>query len=73
MKRLDVFRAIDDEREAQLVKWGEQHHDPDRWNTILTEETGEAAKEVNEGDHQKMVAELIQVAAVAVAWLEDWA
>lgn len=44
--------------------------------TVLTEEVGEAAHEVNEGiggryiDKRRLLKELIQVAAVAVAWAE---
>lgn len=43
---------------------------------VLTEEVGEAAHEVNEGiggryvDKRRLLKELIQVAAVAVAWAE---
>lgn len=45
---------------------------------VLTEEVGEVAKEVNENAHrastprrrEKMETELVQVAAVAVAWIE---
>lgn len=42
--------------------------------SILLEEVGEVAKEVNElhepGAQQRLREELVQVAAVAVAWLE---
>jgi NTP pyrophosphatase (non-canonical NTP hydrolase) len=45
--------------------------------TVLAEEVGEAAHEVNEGigpdrfiDKRRLLKELIQVAAVAVAWAE---
>ena len=44
--------------------------------TVLAEEVGEAAHEVNEGiggryiDKRRLLKELIQVAAVAVAWSE---
>ena len=41
-----------------------------KWNAILTEETGEVAKEVNEEDRVKMRAELVQVAAVALNWIK---
>jgi len=65
------------ERCAQDAKWGEQNHPPLQWLAILTEEVGELAKEVNEHHWReqpntltKLRAELVQVAAVAVAWLE---
>lgn len=65
------------ERVRQDQKWGEQNHPPIEWLAILTEEVGELAKEVNEHRWRerpdslaKLRAELVQVAAVAVAWLE---
>ncbi len=68
------------ERERQDVKWGEQNHDPARWLMILGEEYGEACKagcDLTWPNPQKprcMVAEfraeLVQVAAVAVAMIE---
>ena len=69
--------AILRERRDQDDKWGEQNHPPLHWLAILTEEVGELAKEVNEHYWReqrdtltKLRAELVQVAAVAVAWLE---
>jgi len=38
---------------------------------VLVEEVGEAASEVHEGDDTRLYNELIQVAAVAVAWAES--
>ncbi|MCX5229707.1 hypothetical protein [Streptomyces sp. NBC_00233] len=88
--------ALDDERQAQLAKWGEQKH-PDgagragyiekagiardaclmdalvndggpRWSLILLEEVYEA---LAEEDLVRLRAELVQVAAVAAAWVRD--
>jgi len=60
------------EREIQDQKWGSQRHLPDlKWFAILGEEVGEAARAIL--DHEgkaRLQAELIQVAAVAVAWIE---
>lgn len=73
-----IFNSILLERKRQDLKWGPQSHWNTIWNNILGEEVGEVAKEVNTQafnqkdfkiDHLKN--ELIQVAAVAVAWLED--
>lgn len=80
-------RVLDDiaaERDAQAAKWGEQNHTPMEWMAILTEEVGEAMKEALEehwlGIHyfdkredvlRRYRAELIQVAAVAIAALES--
>jgi len=51
--------------------------DPERL-AVLVEEVGEAGHEVNEGigdhaklDRAKLRKELVQVAAVAVAWIEE--
>jgi hypothetical protein len=38
--------------------------------TVLVEEVGEVARAVLEGDTASLRAELVQVAAVAVAWIE---
>jgi NTP pyrophosphatase (non-canonical NTP hydrolase) len=71
---LDTIRA---ERARQDLKWGEQHHHPLEWLSILGEEAGEACKAANEahwrqgGNWQLYYDELVQVAAVAVAALED--
>ena len=71
MDRADVYAAIDAERDRQDVKWGSQRDLDDRlWSTVLMEEVGEAAKEVLERRRDKLFAELVQVAAVAVCWLE---
>ena len=66
---LDLIRT---ERMRQEKLWGEQNHPDLYWLGILMEEVGEVAKAVIEGwawekDRDK---ELVQVAAVAVAWKE---
>lgn len=67
-----VLKEVGQERQRQIEKWGTQDHDPHWWLAILTEETGEVAKEVAEArignwDPAKYREELVQVAAVAVA------
>lgn len=65
------------ERERQDRKWGTpQENTYCEWSSILTEEVGELAKELNElnfgrGDKTRMEAEAVQVAAVALAILEQ--
>ena len=86
--------ALDDERQAQLAKWGDQKH-PDgtglpgdhgqagiarricqkaadggtlAWRHILQEEVREA---LAESDVAKLRTELVQVGAVAAAWVRD--
>jgi hypothetical protein len=80
---LHAIRCVTDERGRQLQKWGVQNHSPLEWMAILVEEVGEAQKEALEhhwaGRHyphdperlQRLRAELVQVAAVAVAIVES--
>lgn len=75
-----VLREVLDERLRQDARWGEQNHDPLGWLAILAEEFGEVAAEVTKacvppvGDRDahlaKLRGELIQTAAVAVAFVE---
>jgi NTP pyrophosphatase (non-canonical NTP hydrolase) len=80
--RTDIYESIDAERERQSDKWAGRHH----WGTgdcsssqvppivkaaVLSEESGEVARAVLDGDPSQLRAELVQVAAVAVAWLES--
>jgi NTP pyrophosphatase (non-canonical NTP hydrolase) len=68
-----VMLKIRLERKRQDEKWGEQNHPDNIWYLILAEEMGELAKALlpeasgKDGNAHK---ELIEVAAVAVAWLE---
>ena len=80
---LHAIRCVTDERGNQLQKWGVQNHSPLEWMAILVEEVGEAQKEALEhhwaGTHYpvdefrlvRLRAELVQVAAVAVAAIES--
>jgi len=79
--RTEVYALIDAERVRQRVKWDAPH----RWGQgdcsspnvdvrtkllVLTEECGEVARAVLDEDQEALRTELVQVAAVAVAWLE---
>ena len=77
-----VFQRIGEERLRQDKNWGIQNHSNEIWLSILIEELGEVIKNSNELRESKITKyhywyknqikkELIQVAAVAVAWLED--
>lgn len=81
MKRTDIYAAIDGERERQFATWGGAHD----WGhgdcsspavadivktAVLSEECGEVARAVLDTDIDQLRTELIQIAAVAVAWLE---
>ena len=71
------------ERLKQDAKWGEQNHCDLKWLSILAEEFGEVARAVTEDNpakerlysHEALVenieVELIQCAAVCVAWIES--
>jgi NTP pyrophosphatase (non-canonical NTP hydrolase) len=68
-----IEQVLDDvrkERRRQEFKWGVQNHNDYKWSAILTEETGEVAKAALEKKLDELIVELVQVAAVAVAWVE---
>lgn len=74
-----IWQDIFTERNNQDVTWGEIHSRnlmPENFLSILVEEVGEVAKAINEwytsdlpGDDYRK--ELVQVAAVAVAAIEE--
>lgn len=77
-----AIKSVIKERKRQDKKWGEQNHHPVFWLGILGEEYGELCQAVNEtvwdngpeerakGGLTNLRAEAIQVAAVAVAFVE---
>lgn len=78
MTPYDEIRA---ERARQRAKWGAVHawgsgdcSSPDVAEpvklAVLTEEVGEVARAMLDGRPAELRRELVQVAAVAVAWLE---
>lgn len=64
------LQLIELERERQEKKFPNETKQKaislDKWNTILTEELGEFAKEVNEKNDFKAIIELAEVAAVCL-------
>lgn len=73
-----VLEDVFNERQRQNELWGLQHGPTSEWMQVLMEEVGEAAKESNEhtfsntpGALLRMRTELVQVAAVSVAIIED--
>lgn len=81
--RADIYAAIDAERTRQAEKWGGKHPwgqgdcsspllAPIVKAAVLSEECGEVARAVLDlhPNDDQLRTELIQVAAVAVAWLE---
>ena len=65
-----AFYEVLQERTKQDAKWGQQDHDDFKWLSILAEEFGEIARGLNDGDQENAQEEIIQTAAVCVAWLE---
>ena len=76
-----IYGRLLDERAKQDAKWGEQNHDDYVWLAILSEEVGEAAQAIlkcndpNDAppgvwQEKDIELELIQSAAVILAWLE---
>ncbi len=81
MTRDEVYALVDSERARQRNKWGAPH----AWGqgdcssyavtdivkaAVLSEECGEVARAVLDFKLDDLRTELVQVAAVAVAWLE---
>ena len=65
-----VLARVGSERMRQDAKWGTHDHCPASWLAILGEEYGETCKAALEKDPAAYLAELIHVAAVAVAAVE---
>lgn len=79
LKRYKPLQLVQMERIKQDAKWGEQNHDDFKWLAILSEEFGEVGHAVCEQLQnnytpevlrENLEVELIQVAAVCVAWVE---
>lgn len=75
-----VLEAVKAERERQNTLWGLQRHPLGKWLGILGEEFGEVCQAINkihfpkdakESDADNLEEELIQLAAVAVAIVEQ--
>jgi NTP pyrophosphatase (non-canonical NTP hydrolase) len=82
MIRADIWQAILAERKRQYAKWDAPHEwgqgdcsslalAPEVKAVVLSEECGEVSRAVLERDLDALRTELVQVAAVAVAWLES--
>lgn len=76
-----IWELIQNERDRQHDKWDQPHDwgwgdcssvlvSPITKVAVLTEEVGEVARAVLDGDEDQVRRELVQVAAVVVAWLE---
>ena len=71
-KRDYILELVYLERSRQDKKWGYPRQVSDElWYTILGEEVGEVARGILERDVDNLKDELVQVAAVCVAWLQN--
>lgn len=68
MTREQALALIDIER--QLQDWKHPEFQPELRMAILAEETGEVGRSLQNKDAANLREELVQVAAVAVRWLE---
>ncbi len=79
--RANIYKAIDAERERQSEMWSKPHAwgqgdasssdvEPMTKVAVLTEELGEVARAALDLDNNQLQVELVQLAAVAIAWLE---
>lgn len=75
MSKLDeIIELVREERLRQDEKWGELPRATNSsgvWMLILMEEVGEAAEAFLYGRFDLAKEELIQVATVTIAWIED--
>jgi NTP pyrophosphatase (non-canonical NTP hydrolase) len=66
-----VLWEIVQERQRQDAKWGTHRDLTDfQWLTVIVEEVGEIGRAILQNKHDDVHKEIVQVAAVAVAWLE---
>ena len=70
--QLQIIGEIIDERKAQDKDWGpvEEGREIETMPQVLMEEVGEVARAILEHDPIQQREELIEVAAVAVKWIE---
>ena len=69
-----VAADVEQERQNQIRRWGTQCHDPVYWCGILMEELGELSQvAIEDGDRRDLYTGVTQLAAVAVAMMEDLA
>lgn len=74
-RRQHILREVFTERDRQDEKWGGvpgiERRDDHTYAAVLTEEVGECCKAWLERDVAALRVELVQTAAVAVAWIEE--
>jgi hypothetical protein len=71
MDRTKAYEAISQEREYQAIKHGEHPHAVAEWIILLEEEIQEAKHAWKQHGNDAAMSEIIQVAALAVAAMEQ--
>lgn len=66
----EILGDIITERLKQDAKFPEEENTDERWYAILGEEFGEIGRAILTEDRANLREELIQLAAVSVAWVE---
>lgn len=73
--RARILRAVSEERDRQDAKWGGipgiERRDDHTYAAVLGEEFGEVCRAWLERRTDELLDELVQVAAVAIAWAEE--
>lgn len=69
-RKQSLLMDVAEEMHSQELAWGQQDHGPHKWVSILTEEVGEVAEEALH-EHSLIRNELIQVAAVALSFIDS--
>lgn len=62
----DAIINILNEMNRQDTQWGEQDHNPHKWNSIIMEELGESAKGALQNNEGNYYEELIHTAACCI-------
>lgn len=71
--RTEVFTMVERELKRQAFEWGRDRNlHPTLWALVLGEEVGEVSEAILKGERDNYPRELVQVAAVAIAAVEDW-
>lgn len=67
-----AIALVNHERNEQQKRFPDESNTPSMWYVILGEEFGEVGRAVLEKEGKlRLEQELTQVAAVAIAWIED--
>ena len=70
-----LFAEVNIEIDRQNALWGVQNYTPEFWLSILMEEVGEVAKEINDGlsvNNSNYRTELVQVMSVVAQMIAHY-